>query len=194
MAELQAEADAHRLEFLESRNWLLEACPERATPPYGDVARAYTRKRQELGSAARLIVVDEADRLKMPSLEQLRDLFDRTQVGLVLIGMPGLEKRLARFAQFYSRIGFAHEFRPLSAAQVRQLLEQHWTPPGVKLPAEDPLQEETVAAIVRVTGGNFRLLHRLLTQMERILEINQLKQVTSAVVEAARESLVIGQA
>jgi hypothetical protein len=44
-----------------------------------------------------------------------------------------------------------------------------------------------------MTGGNFRLLNRLLTQMERILEINSLRQVTKAVVDAARESLVIGQ-
>lgn len=39
-----------------------------------------------------------------------------------------------------------------------------------------------------------RLLSRVLTQMERILEINALRKVSKAVVEAARESLVIGQA
>ena len=42
------------------------------------------------------------------------------------------------------------------------------------------------------SGGNFRLLNRLLTQVERILEINALPTVTKEVVEAARENLVIG--
>jgi hypothetical protein len=64
-------------------------------------------------------------------------------------------------------------------------------PEGVHLPIET-FDDESLAAIVRITGGNFRLLHRLLSQIGRILEINELASVTPPVVDAARESLVIG--
>jgi hypothetical protein len=91
---------------------------------------------------------------------------DHGGIGLVLIGMPGIEKRLARYPQFYSRIGFVHEFRPLANKEVRELLDWCWAPPSVCLP-QQPLDAGTVAAIIRITSGNFRLLNRLLTHSAR---------------------------
>jgi hypothetical protein len=128
----------------------------------------------------------------MNSLEQMRSIFDEGNAGMVLIGMPGIEKRIARFPQFYSRIGFVHEFRPLDATEMRELLEKRWTPVGVTLP-DQPFAPEVMARLIRMTGGNFRLLTRLLTQIERVLEVNNLQTLSTEVVEAARDSLVIGQ-
>jgi DNA transposition AAA+ family ATPase len=151
-------------------------------PGVVEIARAYARHRQEIKDPTALVVIDEADRLKMASLEQIRDIFDRGGIGLVLIGMPGLERRLARYAQLYSRIGFVHEFKPLSREEVRQLLQDRWWPGHAPLPEGGIADEEGIAAIIRITGGNFRLLHRQLTQIARILEINGLGQVTPPVV------------
>ncbi len=107
--------------------------------------------------------------------------------------MPGLEKRLARYPQLYSPVGFVHGFRPLSRKEIRQLLQEKYWPSDVSLP-DGLADDESISSIIRITGGNFRLLHRLLTQIGRVLEINTLDRVTVPVVEAARESLVIGTA
>jgi AAA domain len=167
--------------------------PPNPTPTYFEMMNLYKDREDAIGDPTTLVVIDEADRLKLNSLEHLRDRFDRGGTGLILVGMPGMEKRMARYPQFYSRIGFVHEFRPLSADGLRELLERGWTPPGVALPKGE-LTADAVAAILRITGGNFRLLARLLTQIERILTINALDNITPAVVQTARESLVIGQA
>ena len=125
-----------------------------------------------------LVIVDEADRLRTNALEMLRDIFDRHGVGLILIGMPGLEKKLARYPQLYSRIGFAHRYNALSPDELRFVLQHHWERLGLALSADDFTDAEAVAAVARITGGNFRLIHRLFAQIRRLLEINQLTTVT----------------
>ncbi len=139
-----------------------------------------------------LLVVDEADRLKTPGLEHLRDVYDQHDIGLILIGMPGLEKRLARYPQLYSRVGFAHRYQPLTATELTFVLTHHWQRLGLTLSADDFTDAEAIATVARITGGNFRLVHRLFTQVQRVLAINHLSSITSEVVEAARETLVIG--
>ena len=157
--------------------------------PYLETYKEYRAKERAVADPTTLILVDEADRLQMNSLEQIRSIFDEGTAGMVLIGMPGIEKRVTRFPQFYSRIGFVHEFRSLDASQVQELLEKRWTPAGVVLPNE-PLVPEVIASLIRMTGGNFRLLTMLLTQIERVLRVNDLHIVSTGVVEAARDSLV----
>ncbi len=88
-------------------------------------------------------------------------------------------------------LGFVHEFRPLAADEVHRLLREGWMLPGVTLP-DAPLSQEVLAAIIRMTGGNLRLLNRLLTQIKRVVRINQAQDVSLDIVDAARESLVIG--
>lgn len=144
------------------------------------------------GQWIELVIVDEADRLNFPSLEQLRDVHDCGAFGVILIGMPGPEKRLAHYAQFHSRVGFVHQFRALSMEEIRFILTHKWQEMGLTLALDDFMDEEALAAMIRITGGNFRLVQRLCSQIARILKINALRTVTAEVVEAARENLVIG--
>jgi hypothetical protein len=194
--EKAAEEERQRRLFVDL-DWFADPPPEALTKPashYVRLSRKYHHEILQIADPTTLVIIDEADRLKMAALEQVRDIFDKGDIGLVLIGMPGIEKRLARYPQLYSRVGFVHAFRPLSAGEVRQILQQKCLPSGVVLPEDGWADEDTLAAIIRLTGGNFRLLHRLITQMARLVEINALPTVACQVVEAARESLVIGTA
>ncbi len=139
-----------------------------------------------------LLIIDESERLTANALELLRDEYDRGDHGLILIGMPRIEKRFSRYPQLYSRVGFAHHYRPLGSEELTFVLSKHWRKLGVELDQEDFTDAQAVAAVARITGGNFRLLQRLFTQMQRIMKINELHTITADVVETARSTLVIG--
>src|SRR5712691_4464840 len=143
-------------------------------------------------SMMELIIIDEAERLSTSALEHLRDMCDRTPLGLMLIGMPGIDQRMARYPQLYSRVGFAHHSRPLQGDERTFVLTRHWRKLGLSLDSADFTDTQAIAAISRITHGNFRLLHRLFVQIERILLMNELHVITEDVVEAARSTLVIG--
>lgn len=138
-----------------------------------------------------LLIVDEANRLKDAGLDLMLDFSDRGRFGLVLLGMPGLEKRLMRAPQLYSRVGFAHQMEPLSDDETRDFLEKRWGH-RVKPTSDDFTDKEAVAAVLRITRGNLRLIDRLMRQVEHVLVANHMHMVTKEVVETARQNLIIG--
>jgi DNA transposition AAA+ family ATPase len=141
-----------------------------------------------------LLIVDEAERLKANALDYLRDLFDKSNSGLILIGMPGVERLLSRYPQFYSRIGFSHRYSSLTDDEIKFVLKDKWKGVEDKIDLEETEAARAFSSIWRLTGGNFRLLHRLLLQIDRVLRINNLNEVTEDVVEAAASALLIGHA
>ncbi|MDQ2726431.1 MAG: AAA family ATPase [Actinomycetota bacterium] len=140
-----------------------------------------------------LLIIAEAERLTPPSLEHLRDRFDRRATGLILIGMPGIDRSLSRHPQLYSRIGFSHQYRPLADDELAFVLNRHWAKLGLTLDLTDFTDAQAVAAVGRITRGNFRLVHRLFAQVARVMKINNLTVLTSDVIETARGTLVIGE-
>ena len=94
-----------------------------------------------------MLIFDEAERLSVTGLEFIWDIFDRRGVGVVLIGMPGMEKRLSRYPQLYSRVGFAHHYRPLQGDELSFVLTRHWRMLGLTLdvPIRRPLHQSPIS-------------------------------------------------
>jgi DNA transposition AAA+ family ATPase len=184
-----------REQFFSRHDWRVDSFWDfpRSEPTVRQVVADRYRRHEAVRDPTQLIIIDEADRLKLQSLEQVRHIFDQGGVSVILIGMPGLEKQLARYPQLYSRIGFVHEYGLLSPEAARSLLHDKWLPQDVVLPEAAFADEEGVAAIIRIAQGNFRRLFMLLMQIARILDLNPTETVATAeVVTAARSSLLIG--
>lgn len=139
-----------------------------------------------------LVIIDEADRLNVNSLEQLRHLYDEGNFGLILIGMPGIEKRFARYPQLYSRVGFCHHFHLLGKDEMLFIFPKLWQSFGLTYNPNHFPDVEAMNNLIRFTNGNFRNVDRLFSQIKRIIKINRLDCITKEVVETARKCLVFG--
>ncbi len=62
-------------------------------PTYFEVFSEYEDRKKAMADPTTLIVIDETDRLSITSLEQVRSIFDQGGLGLIMIGMPGIEKK-----------------------------------------------------------------------------------------------------
>jgi len=105
------------------------------------------------------------------SLEQFRDIYDRANVkgrlGLVLVGMSGLEKKLARYAQLYSRRWLCSYDDNDKPKRNFPILEYKWQQLNIPYIADDPATQETIAAIINATNCNLRLIKHLFDQIAR---------------------------
>jgi hypothetical protein len=74
--------DEHQKKILLEYDWFSGPIPE-PQPTYGQVAREYSKKELQMIDPTTLILIDEADRLRMASLEQVRAIFDAGAIGII---------------------------------------------------------------------------------------------------------------
>lgn len=150
---------------------------------HGTVHAMMTDIINKLKSSGRLIIVDEAEHLPYTSLELLRRIYDKAQVGILLVGMPRLIKNLQgdkrEYAQLYSRVGIATQLNPLTdedkEAIISKLLPNH---------------SSIYPALSSYCAGNTRVLTKLLVRAIRIAELNNM-EVNEDVVQASISQIIM---
>ncbi len=106
-----------------------------------------------------LLIVDEAQHLKMNGIEQLRAIADETEIGIVLAGNIDVNRRVdgggrqAEFAQVFSRLGMRVEVVNSTAGDITAMLDAF----GVR----DDKVRTLLGTIARKPGGLRQMVYTL---------------------------------
>jgi hypothetical protein len=137
----------------------------------------------KLQSSGRLIIVDEAEHLPYKSLELLRRVYDKANVGILLVGMPRLitnlkgEKR--QYAQLYSRVGIYARLDVLNDDDKKAIISSLL-----------PNYKSVYSTLSHFCAGNTRVLTKLLVRAIRIAELNDI-EVDEDVVQASINQILV---
>lgn len=121
----------------------------------------------------RPLFVDEADYLlsNLKMLETLRDIHDISGMPVVLIGMAGIEKRLASRKQLLGRISQWVEFQPCDLEDAVTL---------ARTVCEVAVDDELMAAVHAEARGSMRLMVVGLSRIEALAKAQGWSSVTAA--------------
>jgi len=149
----------------------------------GTIHAMFTDIIDKLKSSGRLIIIDEAEHLPYKSLELLRRIYDKAQVGILLVGMPRLimnlkgEKR--QYAQLYSRVGIAVRLNPLTKEDITAIIS-----------SVIPDNTSIYPALSEYSAGNTRVLTKLLVRAVRIARLNNM-EVDNEVIQASISQIIM---
>ena len=104
------------------------------------------------------LFVDEADRLAISRIEDLRDIHEMTGVPIILIGEEGIFGLLSERRRIWSRVAHEVEFGPISPAEVALYAMQ-----AAGLDISPALSAE----IAKKTEGDFRLVRNMMILLEK---------------------------
>lgn len=129
------------------------------TRPYG-AQRCKVAIIEALDQRQQIIYVDEADRLDIRRIEDLRDIHDETGCPICLIGERGLPTLVSGRTRINDRIPdeYRVKFRPITVEDIGLYA----------LNAADlALDAKACAVVHRLCNGNFRKAHNLVLSLER---------------------------
>ncbi|ATG74345.1 DNA transposition protein [Zobellella denitrificans] len=148
---------------------------ELGAQPMARTARMVDYILEHMSMYERPLFIDEADYLMddVKLLETVRDLYDCTEVPVVLIGMDQIARRISTRRQFFNRISEWVEFKPADLEDV-QIAADAMLDDGIGIDV-DLLDE-----LRRQAKGEMRTIAIGLDKIERLAKANELDCVTLA--------------
>ena len=111
-----------------------------------------------------MLIIDEADRLKPKTFADVRDIFDRLEIAVVLVGTDRLDAVIKRDEQVYNRFRACYRFGKLSGNEFKETVEI-WEEDVLRLPVPSNLGQKSMLKILgEATAGYLGLLDMILRE------------------------------
>lgn len=131
----------------------------------GTVAEIRDRTLRVLkGCGVEMLIIDEADRLKPKTFAEVRDIFDKLEIAVILVGTDRLDAVIKRDEQVYNRFRACHRFGKFSGDEFKRIVDI-WEKKVLQLPVASNLSSKTMLKTLgEATGGYIGLLDMILRE------------------------------
>lgn len=131
----------------------------------GTVAEIRDRTLRVLkGCGVEMLIIDEADRLKPKTFAEVRDIFDKLEIAVILVGTDRLDAVIKRDEQVYNRFRACHRFGKFSGDEFKRIVDI-WEKRVLQLPVASNLASKTMLKTLgEATGGYIGLLDMILRE------------------------------
>lgn len=137
---------------------------------------------EKLKDSSRLIIIDEAENLPYRALDMVRRLYDKANIGIMLVGLPRLVANLrgkrGEFKQLYSRVGLITTLDDWSVTDTKMVVQ-----------SVIPSSNGVYNSFHSYARGNGRKLEKLILRTSRLSRMSG-KEITDKLVQNAAEFLL----
>ena len=100
-------------------------------------------------------------------VETLRDIHDRTDVPIVLVGMGTAERRLQRYKHLYDRISEIVKFEPFSKQDLHQIIDE----------LSEVEITDCAKKLMQIHTNRFRQIVKIINKVEQLAKSNGLSSI-----------------
>jgi len=129
----------------------------------GTVAEIRHRTMRVLkGCCVEMLIIDEADRFQSKTFAEVRDIFDKVEIPVILVGTDRLETVIGRDEQVLKRFCSFYRYGKLSGGEFKQTVEV-WEKKVLQLPVASNLSSKTMLKTLgEATAGYIGLMDMIL--------------------------------
>ena len=139
------------------------------------------------GCGVEMLIIDEADRLKPETFAEVRDIYDKLGIAVVLVATDRLEAVMTRDEQVYNRFRACYRFGKLSEKDFRDTVKV-WEEKVLKLPVSSNLTSKNMLQILTLaTGGYIGRLDEILREAAIRALSKGSKKIDKAVLQAVAQ-------